>query len=97
MVGQPLTTPVLPLSHPRPERWPQVSLRGLLVIVTLAAALTWWIPAEYQRWQRIQQAIWLWERLPGSDPSGGNDSLLHDVPMHLLPKHGREPGLPPPR
>src|SRR4051812_7921032 len=28
------------LYHPRPNRWPQVSLRGLLTVVTLAALLT---------------------------------------------------------
>ena len=37
-----------PLYYSRPERWPQVSLRGLLVIVTLAALLMPWAMAEYK-------------------------------------------------
>ena len=32
-----------PLYHPRPERWPQVSLRGFFVLVTLlCVSLGWW-------------------------------------------------------
>jgi hypothetical protein len=27
------------LYHPRPERWPQVSLKGLLVLVTVSALI----------------------------------------------------------
>jgi hypothetical protein len=42
------------LYHPRPERWPQVSLRGLLVIVTLAALLTPWAIAEYRAWNEAE-------------------------------------------
>jgi hypothetical protein len=29
------------LYHPRPERWPQVSLRGFFVLVTVAGVLCW--------------------------------------------------------
>ena len=31
--------PMTALYHPRPERWPQVSLRGLLTALTLACVL----------------------------------------------------------
>jgi len=31
------------LYHPRPERWPQWSLKGLLIAVTLAALLVPWV------------------------------------------------------
>ena len=39
-----------PLYHPRPERWPQFTLRGLLVTTTLASLLMPWGIAEYQTW-----------------------------------------------
>src|ERR1051325_9978311 len=34
-----MTSPTL--YHPRPERWPQVSLKGFFVLVTLAGVLCW--------------------------------------------------------
>ena len=37
------------LYHPRPERWPQFSLWGLLIVVTLAALLMPWVIVECQR------------------------------------------------
>jgi len=37
------------LYHPRPERWPQVSLKGLLIAVTLAALLMPSVRREYER------------------------------------------------
>jgi hypothetical protein len=39
------------LYQPRPERWPQFTLRGLFVVVTLAALLMPWAVAEYRAWQ----------------------------------------------
>ena len=30
-----------PLYHPRPERWPQVSLKGFFVLVTLLGVVCW--------------------------------------------------------
>ena len=45
------------LYHPRPERWPQFSLRGLLVAVTLAALVTAWGVAEYRKWQAAHQPV----------------------------------------
>jgi len=42
------------LYHPRPERWPQVSLKGLLAAVTLAALLMPQVVDEYQRWEAKQ-------------------------------------------
>jgi len=35
--------------HPRPERWPQFTLKGLLIAVTLSALLLPWAIAEYRR------------------------------------------------
>src|SRR5262245_9788331 len=40
----PLTTPAP--YHPRPERWPQVSLRGLLVVVTVACVSLGWLAVQ---------------------------------------------------
>jgi hypothetical protein len=58
--------------HPRPERWPQVSLRGLLVVVTLSALVMPWAVAEYRAW-----------RLRGTDIMRG---VLDDcVPMPAGP------------
>ena len=31
-----LVQPMTPLYHPRPERWPQVSLKGLLILAAFA-------------------------------------------------------------
>jgi len=36
------------LYHPLPKRWPQFTLRGLLVATTLAALLMPWAIAEYR-------------------------------------------------
>ena len=44
------------LYHPRPARWPQVSLKGVFVAVTLAAFLTPWVAGEYRAW-RTKQAL----------------------------------------
>ena len=45
------------LYHPRPERWPQWSLRGLLIAVTLAALLTPVVRIEYLAWQKRPRMI----------------------------------------
>ena len=39
------------LYHPRPERWPQFSLRGLLVVILLAAILMAKAATNFRRWQ----------------------------------------------
>ena len=39
------------LYHSRPERWPQFTLRGLFVVVTLAALLMPWAASEYRWWK----------------------------------------------
>src|SRR5262245_59525404 len=44
-----LTNYMLCHYHPRPKRWPQVSLRGFFVLVTLSALLVPWTIAEYRR------------------------------------------------
>ena len=33
------------LYHPRPERWPQVSLKGLFVLVTMLCVFLGWLGA----------------------------------------------------
>ena len=40
---------------PRPERWPQFSLRGLLIITALAAISLPWTVDEYRASQRHVQ------------------------------------------
>jgi hypothetical protein len=57
-----------PLYHPRPERWPQFSLRGLLVVVTLAGLLMPWAVAEYRAWQarELPSNPEPWERFEAS-------------------------------
>jgi hypothetical protein len=42
------------LYHSRPERWPQFTLRGLFVVVTIAALLMPWAVTEYRAWQARQ-------------------------------------------
>jgi len=62
------------LYHPRPERWPQFTLRGLLIAVTVSAMLLPWVMAEYRAWQarRDSQPIGIW----GID----GDDLVPTVP-----------------
>ena len=53
------------LYHPRPERWPQFTLRGLLVTVTLAALLMPCTIAEYRAWTaraQMRNSIWKYNR-----------------------------------
>jgi hypothetical protein len=38
------------LYHAGPERWPQFTLRGPFVLVTLVALLMPWAKAEYRAW-----------------------------------------------
>jgi len=45
-----------PPYHPRPERWPQVSLKGLLIGVTLVGILTPYARWEYGRCQARQRS-----------------------------------------
>lgn len=45
------------LYHPRPERWPQFTLRGLLIAVTLTALLMPQLLAEYRRWEAEQERL----------------------------------------
>ena len=44
------------LYHPRPERWPQFTLRGLMIVTTLACILAAWVlpgaVAAFQEWMR---------------------------------------------
>jgi len=44
-----------PLYHPRPERWPQFTLRGLLVATVLVALLMPQLVAEYRRQEGLQK------------------------------------------
>ena len=39
------------LYKPRPERWPQFSLRGLLVALTLAVLSMPWAVTKYREWR----------------------------------------------
>jgi hypothetical protein len=40
------------LYHPRPERWPQVSCKGLLVLTTLSCVLSASVlPGAYRAWR----------------------------------------------
>ena len=49
--AQPLVTcPMNDLYLPRPERWPQFSLRGMLVVMTLVALGMPSTIAAYRRW-----------------------------------------------
>ena|ERR1051325_96907 len=47
-----------PLYHPRPDRWPQVSLKGLFVLVTLLGVVCWlgvqvkWIHDRHEALER---------------------------------------------
>ena len=65
-----------PLYHPRPDRWAQFSLRGLLIAVTLAALLMPWAITEYRAWQQLR-----WLRSHSANPNGPTVSpslgLLH--------------------
>ena len=45
------------LYHPRPELWPQFSLRGLLIVVTLVALSMRWGIAEYRAWEERPRVI----------------------------------------
>jgi len=45
------------LYHPRPERWPQYTLRGLLVVLTLAGLLIPVVRIEYLAWQKQPRVI----------------------------------------
>jgi hypothetical protein len=44
------------LYHPRPERWPQFSLRGLLIVAAIAAVLSATVLpqalAAFRKWRR---------------------------------------------
>ena len=68
------------LYHPRPERWPQVSLRGLLVSTTLVALLVPWWVAEYRAWERRSQIWeshdWMWRPLLRTGKSMQEAELL---------------------
>ena len=43
--------PRQPLYHPRPERWPQFTLKGLLIAFALAALLMPWTCTQYRYWR----------------------------------------------
>lgn len=61
----------------RPDRWPQMSLKGLLVVVTLSALATAWGAAEHKRHER---ALWK-ER----ERKFIRDSQIYRLPMpHLV-------------
>ena len=59
------------LYHPRPERWPQVSLRGLLVAVALVAAPLAWLGAQV-KWihDRHEARQWIRSRHGSEYPDG---------------------------
>jgi len=53
------------LYHPRPDRWPQVSLRGLLIVVALIALSMPWTMAEYRAWTaraQTRKSVWKYNR-----------------------------------
>ena len=41
-----MTSPAAPLYHRRPERWPQVSLKGSFVLVTFAGVFLGWLGVQ---------------------------------------------------
>jgi len=49
------------LYHPRPERWPQFTLKGLLVALTLTGILTPCARWEHKRLQSRQRQPTDWE------------------------------------
>ena len=54
-----------PLYHPRPERWPQFTLRGLLIGLTVLGVLLGWTSAQ-MKWiyDRHKALHYLVERYP---------------------------------
>jgi len=67
-----------PLYHPRPERWPQVSLRGLMIMVTLSAILAATVlpqaVAAFLEWRNPPSRVDFVP--PYTAPSGFTDSTV---------------------
>jgi len=52
-----------PLYHPRPERWPQFTLKGLLVVVAVVGLSLWWgvaMRAQSTEWNEERRAALWW-------------------------------------
>ena len=48
-----------PLYHPRPERWPQFTLRGLFVVVTVLGVFLGWLGVQL-KWIRDRHEALRW-------------------------------------
>ena len=46
-----------PIYLPRPERWPQFSVRGLLILIALSAAVMPWALFKYQYEVRLRAVL----------------------------------------
>ena len=70
-----------PLYHPRPERWPQVSLRGLFMATALACLPMGWVGAQLH-WIRQRHAALTW-----IDSLSEDDYVYGDYPFdfHSVP------------
>jgi len=56
------------LYHPRPERWPQVSLKGFFVLVTLLCVFLGWLGVQF-RWIHDRNEAFKW--VPDASDSSG--------------------------
>ena len=54
-----MTSLAFSIYHPRPERWPQVNLKGLFVLVAVAGVFCWWLGIQV-RWIRDRNAAVNW-------------------------------------
>ena len=70
------------LYQPRPERWPQFSLRGLLIVVSLVALSLPWAIEEYLASQRHAQRTKFYPLDGPLSPSPGYTADL-DLPWWL--------------
>jgi hypothetical protein len=70
-----------PLYHPRPERWPQASLKGLFMATALACLPAAWVGSQLH-WIRQRHAALTWiESLGAEDYSYGDYPFdFHSVP-----------------
>jgi len=66
-----------PLYKPRPERWPQFTLRGLFFATTLAALLAPWAIAQYREWAELQRLLDFTEPLIGGSVQFNRPRYTH--------------------